>query len=83
MASITRVNQFSQIICKNAEVVERYLEAKKLPALSLDADALWSIPISDDAVEVKEARTAVIEACVRRASSFDDRPQRFVAFLCE
>lgn len=63
MSSQTRIQQLSDVIARNTQVVEQYLEANGLPTPSLDADALWSIHISDDAAEVKEAQRATIEAC--------------------
>lgn len=63
MSSRSRTQELSDIIAKNTEIVNSYLEENKLPTPSLDADAIWSIPIPDHETETKDARLAVIEAC--------------------
>ncbi|PVI00590.1 S-adenosyl-L-methionine-dependent methyltransferase [Periconia macrospinosa] len=63
MSSLSRVHHLSETIARDTGVVERYLKSNDLPTPTLDATSLWSIPIADDAVDVKQARLSVIEAC--------------------
>ncbi|KAI9703100.1 MAG: hypothetical protein M1820_005972 [Bogoriella megaspora] len=63
MASISRIKQLAAMITKHTETVENFLEANNLPKPSLDADALWSVPIPEKELQAKEAQRSVIEAC--------------------
>ncbi|KAI1771117.1 S-adenosyl-L-methionine-dependent methyltransferase [Hypoxylon cercidicola] len=63
MASTNKIIELSSLIAKKTAIVNDYLVSNNLPTPSLDADALWSIPIPEDATEVKEARMAVMDAC--------------------
>lgn len=63
MASLTRIQQLSTRIAQNTETVQHYLQSNKIPTPSLDADALWQLPIPDSAPEVSAARRATIEDC--------------------
>ncbi|OTA92758.1 hypothetical protein M434DRAFT_31515 [Hypoxylon sp. CO27-5] len=63
MASTNKIIELSSLIAEKTAVVNDFLVRNKLPTPSLDADALCSIPIPEDATEVKEARAAVIDAC--------------------
>lgn len=63
MSSTNRIIELSSIIARETAVVNDYLVLSQIKTPSLDADALHTIPIPDDAKDVKAARTAVIEAC--------------------
>ncbi|XXH02516.1 hypothetical protein Hte_008892 [Hypoxylon texense] len=63
MASTDRIIELSSLIAKETAVINDFLVQNQLPTPSLDAHALKSIPIPEDATEVQAARSAVIEAC--------------------
>jgi hypothetical protein len=58
-----RITQLSAIIAKNTAIIDDYLMSNDQPTPSLGPEALWSLPIPDDAVDIKAARLAVMEAC--------------------
>jgi hypothetical protein len=61
--SPSRISFLSAAIAEHASTIEDFLAEKKLPSPSFEEDALWSLPIPDDAKDVKAARVALIEAC--------------------
>ncbi|KAF7532284.1 hypothetical protein G7054_g8114 [Neopestalotiopsis clavispora] len=63
MSSTNRIVELSSIIARDTAVINDFLIAAKAPTPSLDEGALQSIPIPDDAKDIKAARTAVLEAC--------------------
>jgi hypothetical protein len=63
MASTNRITELSSIIAKNTALIDDYLTSKNHPTPSLDASALWVLPIPEDAVDIKAARQSVMEAC--------------------
>ncbi|KAI6089775.1 S-adenosyl-L-methionine-dependent methyltransferase [Hypoxylon rubiginosum] len=63
MTSTNRIIELSSLIAKNTAIVNGFLVNNNLPTPSLDADALWSMPIPEDATEVIKARVTVIDAC--------------------
>jgi hypothetical protein len=63
MASTNRIIELSLLIAKETEKINDFFVKNKLPTPSLDADAINSMQIPDDWVEIKAARAAVIEAC--------------------
>jgi hypothetical protein len=63
MSSPSRISQLSTLIAEHTAVTNNFFVENKLPTPSFEADALWSLPIPDDAEEIKAARLAVIEAC--------------------
>ncbi|KAI1378983.1 S-adenosyl-L-methionine-dependent methyltransferase [Hypoxylon crocopeplum] len=63
MASTNRIIELSSIIATETARVQDFLVKNKLPTPSLDADALWSLPIPKSAPDVEASRLAVIEAC--------------------
>ena len=63
MSSASKIVQLSALIAKHTTTINNFFVENKLPTPSFEADALWSLPIPDDAEEVKSARLAVIEAC--------------------
>lgn len=64
MAKVTRIRELSESIAKHTAVIDDYFIQHNLPTPSFDADALWELPIPDDATEIKAARNAVIHACL-------------------
>jgi hypothetical protein len=63
MSSPSRIAQLSGLIAEHTATINNFFVENKLPTPSFEADALWSLPIPDDAEDVKAARLAVIEAC--------------------
>ncbi|KAI0151771.1 S-adenosyl-L-methionine-dependent methyltransferase [Xylariaceae sp. FL1272] len=63
MMSTNRIAQLSTLIARNTALIDDYFVKNKQPSPSLEADALPELPIADDAVDIKAARSAVIEAC--------------------
>ncbi|KAK7749336.1 hypothetical protein SLS62_008188 [Diatrype stigma] len=63
MASVNRIIELSSIISKETAAINSFLVSNGLRTPSLDADALQSLPIPDEAKDIKAARLAVIEAC--------------------
>lgn len=63
MAPTNRILELSALIGKQTAILNDYFELHGLPTPSLDSDALETLPIPDDAPELKAARIAVIEAC--------------------
>jgi hypothetical protein len=63
MPSLNRISQLSTLIAEHTATINNFFVENKLPTPSFEADAIWSLPIPDDAGEIKAARTAVIEAC--------------------
>ncbi|CAJ2502041.1 Uu.00g048940.m01.CDS01 [Anthostomella pinea] len=63
MASANKIMELSMLIASKTAIVNDFLTSNKSPTPSLDADALQSIPIPDEATEIKAARLSVIEVC--------------------
>lgn len=63
MASINRIIELSSLIAKETAIINTFFVNSGSPTPSLDADALQSLPIPDDAKDIKVSRLAVIEAC--------------------
>jgi hypothetical protein len=63
MTSPSKIVQLSALIAKHTATLNDFFIENKLPLPSLEADALWSLPIPDDAEEIKAVRLALIEAC--------------------
>ncbi|KAI2467442.1 S-adenosyl-L-methionine-dependent methyltransferase [Annulohypoxylon bovei var. microspora] len=63
MASPNRIVELSSIIAKETTKLDNFFVKNGLPTPSLDADALWSIPIPESATDLKASRLAVMEAC--------------------
>lgn len=63
MAAATRIIELSTLIAQQTAVIDEFLAENKLPTPSLDTDAPALLPIPDDAVDIKAAREAVVEAC--------------------
>ncbi|KAF2711448.1 S-adenosyl-L-methionine-dependent methyltransferase [Pleomassaria siparia CBS 279.74] len=63
MSFPSRISQLSALIAEHTATINNFFIENKLPTPSFEADALWSLPIPDDAEEIKAARLAVIEAC--------------------
>ncbi|KAI1387569.1 S-adenosyl-L-methionine-dependent methyltransferase [Hypoxylon trugodes] len=63
MASPNRIVELSSLIAKETAVIDGFLTRNQLPTPSLDAYALKSIPIPEEATEIHTARRALIEAC--------------------
>ncbi|KAH8879499.1 S-adenosyl-L-methionine-dependent methyltransferase [Thozetella sp. PMI_491] len=61
--SSNKIIELSLLIAKETAKVHDYLIANDLSTPSLDAEALPSIPIPNDAPDIQAARAAVIEAC--------------------
>lgn len=62
MSSPSRISRLSALISKHTATIDNFFVENKLPTPSFEADALWSLPIPDNAEEIKAARLAVIEA---------------------
>jgi hypothetical protein len=63
MSTLTRISYLSSLIAERTATINDFFVSHKLPAPSFEANALWSLPIPDDAGDIKTARAAVIEAC--------------------
>jgi hypothetical protein len=63
MSSPSKISQLSALIAEHTAAINNFFVENKLPNPSFEANALWSLPIPDDAEEIKAARLAVIEAC--------------------
>jgi hypothetical protein len=63
MSDPNRISQLSALIAEHTANINDFFVKNKLPTPSFEADALWSLPIPDDAEEIKLARLAIIEAC--------------------
>ncbi|RYP62665.1 hypothetical protein DL770_009552 [Monosporascus sp. CRB-9-2] len=63
MASMNRIIQLSSLIATETAKVNDFLTSNNLPTPSLDEGALLSLPIPEEAIDIKAARLAVIEAC--------------------
>ncbi|KAL7621383.1 hypothetical protein AAE478_008705 [Parahypoxylon ruwenzoriense] len=63
MAPTNRIIELSTIIVNQTAKLDDFLVKNELPTPSLDADALWSIPIPENATDIEASRMAIIEAC--------------------
>ncbi|KAI0602839.1 S-adenosyl-L-methionine-dependent methyltransferase [Biscogniauxia sp. FL1348] len=63
MDSTNRIVELSSLIARETAVVNDFLVKNRLPTPSLEVGALASLPIPEDATEVRKAQAAVIEAC--------------------
>jgi hypothetical protein len=63
MSAPSRISQLSALIAEQTANINNFFVDNKLPTPSFEADALSSLPIPDDAEEIKAARLAIIEAC--------------------
>jgi hypothetical protein len=63
MTSQSKIVQLSALIAQHTATINDFFIEKRLPLPSLEADAPWSLPIPDDADEIKAVRLALIEAC--------------------
>jgi hypothetical protein len=63
MSAPNRISQLSALITEHTANINNFFVDNELPTPSFEADALWSLPIPDDAEEIKAARLAIIEAC--------------------
>jgi hypothetical protein len=63
MGSANRITELSAIIAKNTALIDDYLTLICQPTPSLGPEALWALPIPENAVDIKAARLAVMEAC--------------------
>jgi len=63
MSSASRISQLSALIGEHTATINNFFVENKLTTPSFEADALWSLPIPDDAEDIKAARLTVIEAC--------------------
>jgi len=63
MCVANKITELSAIIAKNTAIIDNYLTSICQSTPSLGPEALWSLPIPEDAVDIKAARLAVMEAC--------------------
>jgi hypothetical protein len=63
MSSLSRISHLSAIIAEHTATINDFFARQKLPPPSFEANALWALPIPDDAEDVKAARLTVIDAC--------------------
>ena len=63
MPTPNRIIELSTLIAKETAKLNQFFEQNALPTPSLEADALWSLPIPEDATDLKASRLAVISAC--------------------
>ncbi|KAI1759594.1 S-adenosyl-L-methionine-dependent methyltransferase [Hypoxylon sp. FL1150] len=63
MATAGRILELSSLIARETAIVNDFLVQNQLPTPSLDAFALKSMPIPEEAIQIHAARNAVIEAC--------------------
>lgn len=63
MAPMNRIIELSSIIAKETAKLNEFFAENELPTPSLDADALWSLPIPEAATDMEASRVAVIDAC--------------------
>lgn len=63
MSSPSRISQLSKIISEHTATINNFFADNNLPTPSFEADALWSLPIPEDATNIKAARLAIISAC--------------------
>jgi hypothetical protein len=61
MSAPSRISQL--LIAEQTANINNFFVDNKLPTPSFEVDALSSLPIPDDAEEIKAARLAIIEAC--------------------
>ncbi|OTA98103.1 hypothetical protein M426DRAFT_17763 [Hypoxylon sp. CI-4A] len=59
-----KIIELSSLIARETAIITDFLVKNKLPTPSLDAHALESIPIPEEATELHVARSAVIRACL-------------------
>lgn len=63
MGFVNRITELSTIIAKNTAIIDDYLTSTCQPTPSLGPESLRALPIPEDAVDIKAARLAVMEAC--------------------
>ncbi|KAI3323802.1 hypothetical protein HD806DRAFT_534920 [Xylariaceae sp. AK1471] len=63
MAAPNRIVELSRLITKEIAKLNEFLVENSLPTPSLEADALWSLPIPEAATDLEASRMAVISAC--------------------
>jgi hypothetical protein len=63
MASPNRIVQLSTLIASETARLDNFFVSSKLPTPSLDASALWSLPIPESDTDLWASRNAIIEAC--------------------
>jgi hypothetical protein len=63
MSSPSRISQLSELIAENTATINSFFVENNLPTPSFEANALWSLPIPEDATNIKTARLAIISAC--------------------
>lgn len=61
--NMNQISELSAIIARNTAKIDEYFTEKRLPTPSLEEDALWKLPIPEDAKDIVAARLAVIDAC--------------------
>ncbi|KAI1455318.1 S-adenosyl-L-methionine-dependent methyltransferase [Annulohypoxylon moriforme] len=63
MASPNRIVELSSIIAKETARLDSFFTENGLPTPSLEADALWSLPIPESNKDLEASRVAIMEAC--------------------
>ncbi|ETS76496.1 hypothetical protein PFICI_11883 [Pestalotiopsis fici W106-1] len=63
MTTTNRIIVLSSIIARDTAIINNFLVASKAPTPSFNENALATIPIPDDATDIKDARSRVIESC--------------------
>ncbi|KAI1084347.1 S-adenosyl-L-methionine-dependent methyltransferase [Whalleya microplaca] len=63
MTAPIRIIELSTLIAKETAKLNNFFVQNALPTPSLEADALWSLPIPEDATDLEASRLAVISAC--------------------
>jgi hypothetical protein len=63
MASPNRIIELSTLIARETAKLNDFFVQNSLPTPSLEADALWSLPIPEGATHLETSRLAVISAC--------------------
>jgi len=63
MAGPNRIIELSTLIARKTAKLNDFFVQNSLPTPSLEADALWSLPIPEGATDLEASRLAVISAC--------------------
>lgn len=63
MAATTKITELASTIYEKTGMLNDYFAAQNLPTPTLDASAPLSVQVSENNLELQEARIAVIEAC--------------------
>ncbi|KAI0880245.1 S-adenosyl-L-methionine-dependent methyltransferase [Annulohypoxylon maeteangense] len=63
MASPNRIVELSSTIARETAKLDSFFTENGLPTPSLEADALWTLPIPESAKDLQMSRVAIMEAC--------------------